>query len=64
VRWELETDLRAFDARVRPMLEARIENNVPATTLAATLQGQFDSVAPVLAVGVHGDGHPPDAMPR
>jgi hypothetical protein len=56
VRWELETDLRAFDARVRPLLEARIENNVPTTILAAALQGQFDSVTPVLAVGVHGDG--------
>ncbi|HEY6526006.1 MAG TPA: GNAT family N-acetyltransferase [Solirubrobacteraceae bacterium] len=51
MRWELETDLGAFGARVRPLLEARIENNVVATVLTGTSQGQFRS-APVLAVGI------------
>jgi predicted GNAT family acetyltransferase len=56
MRWELESDLDAFDARVRPLLEAHIENNVVATVLSGTIQGQFRSAAPVLAVGVDGSG--------
>jgi RimJ/RimL family protein N-acetyltransferase len=56
MRWELATDLAAFDARVRPLLEAHVENNVVATVLAGTGQGQFRSAPPVLAVGVDGDG--------
>ncbi len=52
MRWELEPDLHVFEVRVRPLLEARIENNVPATVLAGTLQGQFQSTPPLLAVGV------------
>ncbi len=55
MRWELETDLGAFGARVRPLLEAHIENNVVATVLTGTSQGQFRS-APVLAVGVNEAG--------
>jgi predicted GNAT family acetyltransferase len=56
MRWELETDLGAFDARVRPLLEAHIENNVVATVLAATAQGQLRSSPPVLAVAVDDGG--------
>ena len=56
MRWELESDLRAFDARVRPLLEARIENNVPATVLSGRLHGQYPSAPPVLAVGVDDGG--------
>jgi predicted GNAT family acetyltransferase len=56
VRWELEPDLGAFEARVRPLLEARIENNVVATVLAGTVEGQFRMSPPVLAVGVDDDG--------
>jgi predicted GNAT family acetyltransferase len=52
MRWELEPDLGAFDARVRPLLEAHIQNNVVATVLGATAQGQFRSSPPVLAVAV------------
>lgn len=52
MRWELEPDPHAFDARVRPLLEARIENNVVATVLAATVQGQFRMSPPMLAVGL------------
>jgi RimJ/RimL family protein N-acetyltransferase len=56
MRWELGTDLAAFDARVRPLLEAQIENNVVATVVAGMAQGQFRSASPVLAVGVDDDG--------
>jgi predicted GNAT family acetyltransferase len=56
MRWELESDLGAFEARVRPLLEAHIENNVVATVLAGTVQGQFQLSPPVLAVGVEGGG--------
>src|ERR1700744_6246305 len=55
MRWELASDLRAFDTRVRPLLEARIENNVPATILAATLHGQNRAAPPVLAMGLDED---------
>jgi predicted GNAT family acetyltransferase len=55
MRWELGTDLAAFDARVRPLLEAHIENNVMATVLAGTIQGQFQA-APVVAIGVDDGG--------
>ena len=54
MRWELEPDLGAFAARVKPLLEAHIENNVVATVLAGTVQGQFRMSPPVLAVGVDG----------
>jgi predicted GNAT family acetyltransferase len=56
MRWELETDLAAFDARVRPLLEAHIQNNVVATVLAGTGQGQFRRSPPVLAVAVDDGG--------
>jgi uncharacterized protein len=56
MRWELEPDLGAFDARVRPLLEAHIENNVVATVLTGTIQGQFHASPPVLAVGVDDTG--------
>jgi predicted GNAT family acetyltransferase len=56
MRWELEPDLGAFDARVRPLLEAHIQYNVVATVLGATAQGQFRSSPPVLAVAVDDDG--------
>jgi GNAT superfamily N-acetyltransferase len=56
MRWELEPDLGAFAARVQPLLEAHIENNVVATVLAGTVQGQFRMSPPVLAVGVDGGG--------
>jgi predicted GNAT family acetyltransferase len=54
MRWDIEPDLHVFDARVRPLLEAHIENNVPATVLTGTLQGQYHP--PVLAVGVDDTG--------
>lgn len=56
MRWELEPDLAAFDARVRPLLEAHIENNVVATVLTGTTQGQFHASPPVLAMGLDHDG--------
>lgn len=56
MRWTLEPELGAFDERVRPLLEAHIENNVVATVLMGTLQGQFQASAPLLAVGVDGAG--------
>jgi uncharacterized protein len=56
MRWELEPDLGAFEARVRPLLEAHIVNNVVATVVAATVQGQFRMPPPVLAVGVDDAG--------
>ncbi|MGZ4350606.1 MAG: GNAT family N-acetyltransferase [Solirubrobacteraceae bacterium] len=55
MRWVLEPDLQAFDARVRPLLEARIENNVVATVLSGTIEGQFRA-APVLAMGLDEHG--------
>jgi predicted GNAT family acetyltransferase len=56
MRWQLEPDLGTFEARVRPLLESHIVNNVVATVLAATVQGQFRSSPPVLAVGVDDAG--------
>ncbi|HEX3977404.1 MAG TPA: GNAT family N-acetyltransferase [Solirubrobacteraceae bacterium] len=56
MRWELETDLGAFEARVRPLLQAHIENNVVATVLAGTVQGQHRMSPPVLAVAMDGGG--------
>ena len=56
MRWELESDLGAFDARVRPLLEAHLENNVVATVLAGTVQGQFQLSPPVLAVAADAGG--------
>jgi RimJ/RimL family protein N-acetyltransferase len=52
MRWMLEPDLDAFQARVRPLLEARIENNVVATVLSGAVEGQFRIAAPVLAIGL------------
>jgi GNAT superfamily N-acetyltransferase len=56
LRWELEPDLGAFGTRVRPLLEAHIENNVVATVLTGMLQGQFQASPPVLAVGLDDGG--------
>jgi predicted GNAT family acetyltransferase len=56
MRWELEPDLGAFEARVRPVLEAHIANNVVATVLSGTVQGQFRESPPVLAVGLDEGG--------
>ena len=56
MRWELEPDLAAFAARVRPLLETNILNNVVATVVAGTVQGQLRMSPPVLAVGVGDDG--------
>jgi hypothetical protein len=56
MRWELEPDLGAFEARVGPLLESHIVNNVVATVVAATVQGQFRMAPPVLAVGVDDAG--------
>ena len=56
MRWELEEDLGAFAARVQPLLEAHIVNNVVATVLMGTLQGQFRMAPPVLAVGLDDGG--------
>ncbi len=56
MRWTLEPDLGAFEARVRPLLEAHIENNVVATVLMGTIQGQYQASPPVLAVGLDGAG--------
>jgi GNAT superfamily N-acetyltransferase len=64
MRWELETDLAAFDARVRPLLEAHIESNVVATVLSGTVQGQFRAKPPVLAIGLDDDGRPGAAAMR
>jgi RimJ/RimL family protein N-acetyltransferase len=51
MHWTLEPDLDVFAARVRPLLEARIENNVVATVLSGAVEGQFRAAVPVLAVG-------------
>ncbi len=56
MRWELEADLGAFATRVRPLLEAHIQNNVVATVLAGTVQGQFRMSPAILAVGVDDSG--------
>lgn len=56
MRWEIEPDLGAFDGRVRPLLEAHIENNVVATVLMGTLEGRFHASPPVLAVGTDDGG--------
>ena len=56
MRWELEPDLGAFEARVRPLLEAHIENNVVATVVAGIVQGQLRMSPPVLVVGVDNAG--------
>jgi RimJ/RimL family protein N-acetyltransferase len=56
MRWILEPDLDAFAARVWPLLEARIENNVVATVLSGAVEGQFRAAAPVLAIGVDEGG--------
>jgi predicted GNAT family acetyltransferase len=56
MRWELEPDLGAFEARVGPLLESHIVNNVVATVVTATVQGQFRMSPPVLAVGVDDAG--------
>jgi uncharacterized protein len=56
MRWELEPDLTAYRARVQPLLESQIVNNVVATVVAGTVQGQFLSSRPVLAVGVDASG--------
>jgi RimJ/RimL family protein N-acetyltransferase len=52
MRWVLEPDLVAFEARVRPLLEARIENNVVATVLSGVGEGDFPIALPVLALGL------------
>lgn len=56
MRWELETDLGGFAARVRPLLEAHIQNNVVATVLDGMLQGQPRNSPPVLAAAVDESG--------
>src|SRR6201995_2962569 len=56
MRWTLEPDLGAFDASVRPLLEAHIENNVVATVVTATGQVHYRASPPVLAVGLDGGG--------
>jgi RimJ/RimL family protein N-acetyltransferase len=56
MRWLLEPDLVAFEARVRPLLEARLEHNVIATVLEGAIEGQFRAAPPVLAVGLDDDG--------
>jgi RimJ/RimL family protein N-acetyltransferase len=56
MRWVLESDLVAFEARVQPLLEARLEHNVIATVLGGALGGQFRGTPPVLAVGLDDDG--------
>lgn len=53
MRWVLEHDVNAFAARVRPLLEAHIANNVVATVLAGTIEGQSHA-PPLLAVGLDG----------
>lgn len=52
----LESDLEAFDARVRPLLESDIANNVVATVLSGTIEGQFPAASPVLAIGLEASG--------
>ncbi|HEY2317074.1 MAG TPA: GNAT family N-acetyltransferase [Solirubrobacteraceae bacterium] len=52
MRWVLEPDLDAFHGRVRSLLEARIENNVVATVLSGTIDGQFHAAPPVRAIGL------------
>jgi uncharacterized protein len=56
MRWVLESDIEAFGARVGPLLEADIANNVVATVLAGAIDGQFPAAAPVLAVGENARG--------
>lgn len=56
MRWVLEDDLDTFAARVRPLLEAHIANNVAATVLSATLEGQFRAAPPLLAIGLDEGG--------
>jgi predicted GNAT family acetyltransferase len=56
MRWVLEHDVNAFAARVRPLLEAHIANNVVATVLAGTVDGQFRAARPLLAVGLDATG--------
>lgn len=53
MRWVLEHDVNAFAARVRPLLEAHIANNVVATVLAGTIEGESHA-PPLLAVGLDG----------
>ncbi|MGH2896700.1 MAG: hypothetical protein ACRDPM_26010, partial [Solirubrobacteraceae bacterium] len=43
MRWRLESDLGAFDARVRPLLEAHIESNVVATVLSVPVPGRNEA---------------------
>ena len=57
MRWVLEHDVNAFAARVRPLLEAHIANNVMATVLSATIEGQFRAGPPMLAVGLDAGAH-------
>ena len=56
MRWLLEPDLEVFAARVRPLLEARIENNVVATVLSGIVDGHLRAAPPVLAVGLDDSG--------
>jgi RimJ/RimL family protein N-acetyltransferase len=56
MRWVLEHDLDAFAARVGPLLEAHIANNVVATVLSATIEGQFRAAPPLLAMALDGGG--------
>lgn len=56
MRWILEPELDAFQARVRPLLEARIENNVVATVLSGAVEGHFGGAPPVLAIGLDDRG--------
>jgi RimJ/RimL family protein N-acetyltransferase len=50
MRWQLDADLGAFARRVGPLLEARIVNNVVATVVAGTVEGQYRTSSPVLAL--------------
>ncbi|HEX3689803.1 MAG TPA: hypothetical protein VHV28_08900 [Solirubrobacteraceae bacterium] len=56
MRWELEADLGVFDERVRPLFEAHLVNNVVATVLTGTIQGQFHASPSLLVVGMDDDG--------
>jgi RimJ/RimL family protein N-acetyltransferase len=56
MRWVVEHDVNAFAPRVRPLLETHIANNVMATVLAATVDGQFRAAPALLAVGLDGSG--------
>ena len=56
MRWELAPDLKAFAARVRPLLESDIANNVVATVLAGSVEGHYESAPPLLAVGLGPSG--------